>query len=559
MPLPTPHTALATAASLLLAVSVSRAQFTALGDLNPGPDNSESFDERTAVGLGDAVVFVADDGGTANGTELWRTDGTAAGTQLLLDINPGVEGSEPSNLFRLRDGLVVFVADDGVHGRELWRTDGTAAGTRLVRDANPGPGDGAYDQSSADFAVIRGVLYYTGLARSRDFEPWRSDGTEAGTYQIGNLGFDQGTFISGSFPEAYASFDGDVYVGSREGLHRLPAGDTALVEVLPAAEYEPFHLDSLSVGLVVFSRPPFGFDADIFVTQGDTASTQLVGPVPREIQYTLNNVEPFAARLGDRLYFPGSTTAVGVELFATDGTPGGTGVFADLNPATDDGYPPQNKLVHRGYLYYKYDDGDADIELWRTDGTAAGTERLTDINANGASFFLPSTVDAVGDYVVFKAGTAFRQRPFAYNVTTGALVDGADALLDRNASPSDFVAFGDSTRAFFFAEGAGDVGREPFVWEVGAMPSAAAEPAGVLPVAVRPNPSRDQVRLDLPAGRYDVEILDALGRVVLRRSDHAAGAPLSLTAVPAGRYEVVATPRAMGGARRVYRATGAKQ
>ena len=51
--------------------------------------------------------------------ELYRTDGTKAGTRRMLDINP-TEGSDPDNL-TVVGGSLYFTAADGVHGRELWR------------------------------------------------------------------------------------------------------------------------------------------------------------------------------------------------------------------------------------------------------------------------------------------------------------------------------------------------------------------------------------------------------------------------------------------------------
>ncbi|MCP6313195.1 hypothetical protein NL444_27375, partial [Klebsiella pneumoniae] len=58
----------------------------------------------------------------------------------LKDIRPGAEGSYPSGFTRLGD-MLLFTANDGSSGLELWRTDGTEAGTRRVADLQAGGAD----------------------------------------------------------------------------------------------------------------------------------------------------------------------------------------------------------------------------------------------------------------------------------------------------------------------------------------------------------------------------------------------------------------------------------
>jgi uncharacterized delta-60 repeat protein len=87
--------------------------------------------------------------GGSSGDELFRTDGTAAGTGVMVkDINPNWSqygfypaplGSDPSN-FAVLDGRLFFTADDGTHGREIWSSDGTDLGTFMAQDVNPGSG-----------------------------------------------------------------------------------------------------------------------------------------------------------------------------------------------------------------------------------------------------------------------------------------------------------------------------------------------------------------------------------------------------------------------------------
>ena len=85
------------------------------------------------------LLYVASD---AAGTELWSTDGTAAGTALVKDIKAGKESSGVSQ-FTACGAYVYFRADDGLNGMELWKTDGTAAGTNMVADMTPGPASSA--------------------------------------------------------------------------------------------------------------------------------------------------------------------------------------------------------------------------------------------------------------------------------------------------------------------------------------------------------------------------------------------------------------------------------
>ena len=87
------------------------------------------------VAVGSELFFAASDG--VHGRELWKSNGTAAGTLMVKDIDPGPSGSYPAHLTNV-SGTLFFAANDGTHGTELWRSNGTAAGTLMVKDIHPG-------------------------------------------------------------------------------------------------------------------------------------------------------------------------------------------------------------------------------------------------------------------------------------------------------------------------------------------------------------------------------------------------------------------------------------
>jgi ELWxxDGT repeat protein len=91
---------------------------------------------------GNKFFFVA--ATTTEGAELWISDGTLVGTNMVKDINVGTgDGIDvtKSITFLYTSASFYFAATDGTKGDELWKTDGTGPGSSMVADINPNAGD----------------------------------------------------------------------------------------------------------------------------------------------------------------------------------------------------------------------------------------------------------------------------------------------------------------------------------------------------------------------------------------------------------------------------------
>lgn len=108
-------------------------QFRIVVDLAPGIRSGVVT--AAAVGIGDRLLVTGGDAST--GVELYVSDGTAAGTQLLVDVASGPESSNP-RFVGVADRTVYFTADDGVHGNELWRLPLAAVGAAHRQDYGVG-------------------------------------------------------------------------------------------------------------------------------------------------------------------------------------------------------------------------------------------------------------------------------------------------------------------------------------------------------------------------------------------------------------------------------------
>jgi large repetitive protein len=125
------------------------------------------------------VLFAASAEGT--GTELWKSDGTSAGTLQLGDIHPGPESSDPRDLVIITDDSALFSASSSASGkRQLWHT-GFTPGTHLVHEVEP-MGPLVYSSNS----LARGV-FFAGRDEATGVELWKSDGTQAKTSRVFDL------------------------------------------------------------------------------------------------------------------------------------------------------------------------------------------------------------------------------------------------------------------------------------------------------------------------------------------------------------------------------------
>ena len=135
--------------------------------------------------VANGFVFFASSSGRADlGANLWRTDGTPAGTIAVAPYSGYVGGAAP-------DGRVFFAATTPETGTELWVSDGTPENTHLVKDIHPGPASAFYNAGISTVAAFAGGdrrrVVFPADDGAHGTEPWVSDGTDAGTVLLGDI------------------------------------------------------------------------------------------------------------------------------------------------------------------------------------------------------------------------------------------------------------------------------------------------------------------------------------------------------------------------------------
>jgi len=430
---------------------------TLIMDINPTTNTANPGPYGKA---GNTIFFAANDG--TSGTELWKTDGTAAGTVLVKDINTGTGSSSPSN-FTTVNGTTFFTATVSASGIELWKTDGTTAGTVLVKDIRPGTTGSA----PASLTASGNLLYLIANDGTTGAELWKSDGTTAGTVLVSDIVAGTGspsltllTDVNGTL-----FFTAQVATSGRE-LWKTDGTTTVLVKDIVVGTGSPGITNLIAYNGNAFFNANDGVNGnEPWVSDGTAAGTTLFLNISTSASFPNSNPTNFTVA-GGKLYFSAFTSTTQFEPWVSDGTPGGTYMITEIVPAGG-GSTPYGFTFMDDYVYFNANATGTGRELWRTDGTAAGTQLVIDINT-GSADGSPEQITAVNSTLFFRATMPGGGVEFYKSDGTAAGTVGYDLFPGSTASTPDYLTALNNKLVFSATHPV--LGRE--LWKIDVVPAS---------------------------------------------------------------------------------------
>ena len=384
--------------------------------------------------------------------KVFVSDGTAAGTNLLKDFEPGSLSADLFGASTVGNRTLLSVQTDQ-YGIELWVSDGTPNGTNLLKDINAGKtGAGAQD-----IAVLGNKAFYGADANSSGDELWSTDIVTGVTTLVSDIN------QSGSSSPTDLTVIGNkiVFVAYNDDVGDelfVTDGTTAGTQLLKDINQTgaSYIGNFVTMGGKAYFTANDVFGAALWVTDGTTNGTQVVSGAMGYLDAVVATT--------DKVFFLAINGLKNVELWVTDGSSTPTMLYVSSGSDT---YSLPELVAANNYVVFAADNGVDGREIWKSDGTVGGTAMIRDINAvsdgsGGTDGSDPFGLTAMGAQVIFAASDGTGAEPWITDGTS----NGTRKIKDinpyghsmsepyqdsANSLKSVFTVTASSARAFFFA------------------------------------------------------------------------------------------------------------
>ena len=440
---------------------------------NDGISGSElwrSDGTQAGTSLVKNIVSASDSGGDVNGMiaannllyfaafnsiygrEPWVSDGTEAGTHLLMDINTGSYDSNPNQFVNV-NGTVFFCTSISTFGynNQLWKTDGTEAGTMLVKDLE----QAGLGSQIFELTAVNNIAYFIAYTPDTGYQLFLSDGTNAGTYKVKDIG---NNYLDTEAPMRLTAYNNKLYFLADDGNGRkLWESDGTYNGTNYATGFNDVIIQNDFIN--IYSNKPFPVLNNILYLPAYTVNggsglykynasntdgiVLVKGLAPDIFTESIDPQEMCV--VNDAIYFK-VISAVGnyhVELWQTKGETANTQIVQSLT-SDESIYGLYNG---GGTLYFEDYNPVYGTELWKSNGTGIGTTILKDI-VPGVGNSNPSNLTFFNGKLMFTA----EDNPHGYELWA------SDGTTTGTALVKDINSLSDGSGAGFFYKGIGVLG-----------------------------------------------------------------------------------------------------
>ncbi|HEX8523587.1 MAG TPA: ELWxxDGT repeat protein, partial [Tepidisphaeraceae bacterium] len=361
------------------------------------------------------------------GAEPFVSDGTDAGTRMLLDIEQATNSSSPDRITPVGSS-VYFRAISNTYGSELFRAERGVVS--LVKDIVAGAGS-----SSPDLMTdVAGKCFFVANDGARNCL-FVSEGTDATTVKLNSTLNNYTNFVAVGTKLYFIAQSGIQY-----GIYESngTVSGTKLVATMAGTPSTTALANMIYFNRQLYFRWSGTGGTKLWKSDLTQAGTSVV----KDSGSAATNPDKFTV-IGGALFFIASSTAAGTELWKLESPDVGTVLVKDIYPGAGSS-TPSYLMPFKSKLFFAAT-GAEGSELWSSDGTSTGTMLLKDIST-GAGSSTPRNLTVLHDLLLFEAsdiGTRNNELWRSDGTTAGTSLVKRAGVLGVGSNPQQFCVAGD--------------------------------------------------------------------------------------------------------------------